>query len=72
MAEQTYRTKNAYVSVAALTRLVQLARVSESEFSFGPTELASIAQQGLTVTADDLTEVKSVLAAIPGMVEVDA
>lgn len=69
---QTYRTDSTLASCAALVALLQLARTSSEEFSFGPTSWQAIEQQGITVSGTDITAAKHTLAAIPGVVEVDS
>lgn len=57
----------------ALLALVELAREQpRPAFSFGPLQLSSLEQQGLTVSGPDLSGVEAALSSIHGLVEVPA
>ena len=51
----------------ALLHLLEYARESREDFSYGPMYLAALADQGLTVSGARLDGVQKVLADIPGL-----
>ena len=56
----------------AVISLVEHARSTQQEFTFGPLTVEGLTQGGLVVTGPDLGEVEELLAGIPGLVASDA
>ena len=70
MAELHYRATTDYAATSAVIALMQLARTSAAEFSFGPLDWPTIQQQGLTISGE-IDAAKGLLDAVRGLVEVE-
>lgn len=68
MAELVYRARSDYVAAQAVIKLLQLARSTASEFSFSPSSVPEILQQGLSLSGDT-DEAAQALDAIAGLVQ---
>lgn len=68
MAEVRYRGESAQVMASALLAVVVFARTSADVFSFGPTGLLAMEQEGLLVSGADVRGVCAVLDRLPGLV----
>lgn len=55
----------------ALLRLVEHARASTDEFTFGPLRLLDCERDGLLLTGPDLGEALRLLTLVPGLAVVD-
>lgn len=55
----------------ALLRLMELARGSGADFTYGPTSLDAIDSQGLVISGPDVSGVELALAEIPGLYRSD-
>lgn len=71
MAELIYRAADDQAAVQAVLLLVQHARTSQADFSFGPSDWAAITQQGLRLSGDTAAAA-GLLATVPGLVEESA
>lgn len=66
-----YRADSPDAYALALLRLIEHARASTDDFTFGPLSLAACERDGLTVTGPDLSGPVGVLAAISGLAQLE-
>lgn len=57
--------------IDAVLRLTRHARESNDDFTFGPVSITALLRDGLTLTGPDLTDPLAILAAVPGLAQVD-
>jgi hypothetical protein len=55
----------------AIVALLRHARASRDNFTFGPLRLADLERDGLTVDGEDIGQVMTLLAGVPGIAQVD-
>lgn len=67
-----YRGDGPDALAAAVVALIQHARDSSDNFSFGPLRLADLERDGLLVEGPDLGNAMTVLASVPGIAIVDS
>jgi hypothetical protein len=67
MSTARYRAASRHSYAQALLVLLRYAREHGDDFEFGPLDLAALEHQGLAVTGPDLTGVRQVLSAVPGL-----
>jgi len=66
-----YRGDGPDVMADAVLRLLRYARRHDVEFTFGPVRLADLERDGLEIVGVDLEPVMQLLAAVPGLAQVD-
>lgn len=67
-----YRADRPDVYAEAILALVEHARDSSDDFTFGPLRLADCVRSGLELMGPDLTDAIVILSAIPGIDQADA
>ncbi len=67
-----YRADRPDVYAEAILALVQHARDSDDDFTFGPLRLADCVRSGLELSGPDLAEPMVILSAIAGIDQADA
>ncbi len=67
-----YRADNPDVYAVAILALVEHARDSNDDFTFGPMSLTDCVRSGLDITGPDLAAIHVILSAISGLAPVDA
>ncbi len=66
-----YRGDGPDVLAAAIVALLEYARESSDDFTFGPLRLNELERDGLEIGGPDLGGIMTVLATIPGLAQVD-
>ncbi len=72
MPELRYRGDGPDALAHAVVALLQHARTSTDEFTFGPLRLAELERDGLLIDGDDLGAVMTALTTVAGIAQVDA
>lgn len=72
MPELRYRGDSPDALANAVLALIEHARVSTDEFTFGPLRLSDLERDGLLIDGENLGPVMTALATVAGIAQVDA